>query len=182
MLFEIVNKRVVPTVHALMIEPFKSIWEADPTPEKSNAIKLFSYTEFVCSPKKSNPFIGYSEEVRPRKVKKEIYGDENYRTTDFMILCVAKYKEILEEGSPTYVLFNAALNAKDKLVHFLNNFSLEERTNAGTAVIKPADVTRALKEIPDVAKSILASREKVHAELLEDSKTRNQREIRQYED
>lgn len=182
MLFEVVNRRAVPSVHALLIEPFKTIWESDTTPEKTNATKLFTYFEFVCSPKKSNPFIGYAEEIRPKKVKKEVYGDENYRTTDFMILGVAKYKQLINEASPTNVLFDAALNAKDKLVNYLNTVNLEERTNAGTAVTKPADVTRALKDIPDVAKSILASREKVHSELMEDAKTRNQREIGQYEE
>lgn len=28
-LFEVVNKRAKPSVHALMIRPFKDIWEAD---------------------------------------------------------------------------------------------------------------------------------------------------------
>lgn len=180
-LFEIRNNRAFPSVHALMIEPFKTIWEKDTDPEKANAVKLFSYVELVCNPRKSNPFMGYSEDKRPAKVKKEIYGDENKATTDFMILATAKYKELLTESSPTYELFDSGLNAKDKLVEFLNNFDLSERTNGGTAVLKPADITKALKEIPDVAKSIISMRDKVQTELIEDAKTRNQREIGQYE-
>ena len=180
-LLEIRNNRVFPTVHALMLEPFKTIWESDTEEQKGNAIKVFSYIEFVCSPKKSNIFLGYEEKKRSARVKKEIYGDENYPTTDFMMRGVLRYKQALEESSPTYPLLISGLNAKDKLISFLDTFDLEERTNSGTAVLKPADITRALKEIPEVAKAIQAMREKVHSELEEAAKTRNQREVGDYE-
>lgn len=180
-LFEIINGRAFPTPHALLIEPFKTIWEKDTTVEKGHAIKLFSYVELLCSPRKSNPFLGYSEDIRPKKVKREVYGTEDYHTTEFMILAVAKYKELLSNASPTYGLFTSALNAKDKLIEFLDNFDLAERTQGGTAVLKPADITKALKEIPDVAKSIVAMRDKVNTEVIEEAKTRNQREIGEYE-
>lgn len=180
-LFELNNGIAFPTIHALMIEPFKTIWERDTIDKKPNAIKVFTYIELVCSPKKSNPYLGYSEVERPRKVKKEVWGDPDKSDTDFMILGVVKYKQLLEEASPTYSLLNAALSAKDKLVHFLENFDLTERTNAGTAVTKPADITRALQQVPDVARSIMAMREKVQAELVEEAKTRGQREVGDYE-
>lgn len=180
-LFELINGRAFPSAHVLLIEPFKTIWEKDTTAEKANAIKVFSYVELVCSPKKSNPFIGYSEDKRPGKVKAEIFGREDYPTTEFMTLATIKYKELLADSSPTYSLFTSALNAKDKLIEFLDNFDLGERTQGGTAVLKPADITKALKEIPDVAKSIITMRDKVTTEIIEDTKTRNQREVGQYE-
>lgn len=180
-LFIVENNRAFPSPHALLIQPFKEIWEADPTEDKTHAIKVFSYIELVCSPKKSNPFFGYSEEDRPAKVKKEVYGDENYHTTDFMIKGVERYVELLNNASPTYSLLNASLLAKDSLVAYLESVDLDERTRGGIAVTKPADVTKALKEVPDVAKSIETMRGKVQGELLEDAKTRNQREIGQYE-
>ena len=180
-LFEIINGKAFPTVHALMIEPFKTIWEKDTTNEKGHAIKVFTYIELCCSPKKSNPFLGYSEEKRPEQVKKEVYGDPDKKDTEFMVLGVLKYKELLAKSSPTYPLLIAGLNAKDELVSYLETFDLGERTQGGTAVIKPADITKALKEIPDVARSINSMIDKVHAELVEEAKTRNQREVGQYE-
>lgn len=181
-LFEIINNRAFPSPHALLIHPFKDMWEADTSKEKGNVIKVFTYIELVCSPKKSNPFFGYSEEDRPSRVKKEVFGDENYKTTDFMMQGVIKYKELLEIASPTYPMLTAGLIANDKLKNFLETFDLDERTQGGTAVIKPADITRALKEIPDVAKSIVVMREKVQTELVEEAKTRKDRDIGQYEE
>lgn len=180
-LFEVINGIAYPSTHALLIEPFKTIWEKDTSDEKGNAMKVFTYIELVCSPKKSNPFFGYSETDRPGKVKKEVYNDENYKTTDFMMQGVMKYKELLSVFSPTYPLLNAALMASDSLTQFLESVDLNERTASGGAVLKPGDVTKALKEIPDVAKSIATLQEKVQGELIEEAKTRNQREIGQYE-
>jgi len=180
-LFELNNGIAYPSVHALLIEPFKSMWERDTSEDKTNVMKVFTYIELVCSPKKSNPFFGYSETDRPSKVKKEVYGDENYHTTDFMMQGVMKYKELLSMSSPTYPLLNAALMASDSLIEFLEDVNLSERTASGGAVIKPKDVTSALKEIPDVAKSITTLQEKVQGELIEEAKTRNQREVGQYE-
>lgn len=180
-LFEVINGKAFPSVHALLIEPFKSIYEMDNSKDKGKAIQVFTYIELVCSPKKSNPFFGYSEDDRPAKVKKEVYGDENYPTTDFMMQGVIKFKELLEVASPTYSLFVASLVAADDLKANLLNIKLDERTNGGAAVTKPRDVTAALREIPDVVKSLETMRNKVNSELLEEAKTRNQREIGAYE-
>lgn len=179
-LFEIRDGGVFPTAHSLLIHPFSEIWESDPDEKKGNATKVFKYIELVCSPRKTNPFRGYSEEERPSKVKKEVWGDENKQTTDYMIRGVAKYKELLLRYSPTYDLLIAALKARDALVDFLNSVDLSDTTESGAMKLKPKDVTSAMKEIPDVTKSIYLLFEKVEVELNE-SKTRNDREIGDYE-
>lgn len=180
-LFEVTNSRAFPSAHALLIEPFKTIWEADDTQDKGRAIKVFSYIELLCSPKKSNPFFGYAENIRSARVKKEVFKNENYPDTGFMIQGVIRYKELLDESSPTYSLLITSLMTKDKLENFLRGFEPSTRNMSGTLVLKPKDITSALKEIPDVAKAIETQLEKVNQEIEEASKTRNKREIGMYE-
>lgn len=181
-LFEIVNGHVYPSPHALMIDPFDKIWEGDTSKGKAQAIKELTYIELMCSPKKSNPFAGYPIDERKLKVKKEIFADENYLSTTYMILGCNRYIELLKTSSPTYPLFEAAINAAGNLTIFLNSDDiLTERTQGGASVYKPADITKALKEIPEVIKSITSMRDKIQSELVENSKTRNSREIGQYE-
>lgn len=181
-LLELRDRRAFPSIHALMIHPFKEIWEADESVEKTEAIKIFSYVELVCSPKKSNPYFGYSETDRPPKVKKEIWGDNPPEDPTIIIEAVIKYKELLENDSITYSLFISSINASEELKDYLSSIDLNERTGGGSAVIKPKDVTAALKEIPDVMKSLETMRNKVNGELLEEAKTRNSREIGLYEE
>lgn len=180
-LFEVINGYAVPSVHALLIEPFRSMWEEDASDNNVDSIKAFTYIELVCSPKKSNPFIGYSEEDRPRKVKKQVWGDEDYPLNTDIILATIKYKELLSESSPSYDLYISAVNAVQKLRIFLDGFNPDERVNAGYLVMKPGDITRALKDLDDVGKNMEFARDRVHTELIQSAKTRNQREIGEYE-
>lgn len=181
-LFEIRNKRAYPSVHALMIEPFKTMWETDKSTGKENCIKLFSYIELVCSPRKSNPFADLSEEDRPMRVSKEIYGTIKYPMDTMVVNAILKYKELLSEASVSYAIYMDGLRAAEKLRDYLRSFSLEERTPHGAMVIKPRDITNALKDIPDVVKRLEDGKLRVNAELLEAGKTRKDREIGMYED
>lgn len=180
-LFEMVNGYVMPSVHALMIEPFKSIWEKDTSDNNVESIKVLTYIELMCSPKKSNPFHGYSEEERPSKVKQEVWKDKNHPTTMDMLNGVIKYKELLADDSASYALYISAVNGVQKLRQFLDTFSMDERTPNGAMVLKPADVTRAYKDLDDVAKNMEAARDRVHTEIVQSAKTRNQRNINEFE-
>jgi hypothetical protein len=180
-ILEVLNGRAFPTAHALSIPLFAQIMDTDDDPQKSRAIKVFSYIEFMCSPKKSNPFLGYSPDLRPLKVKKELWGDENYPDTQFMILGILKYMELLENYSPSYPLLEASLESAERLKELLKGFDLNERTASGGLVLKPKDITSALKEIPLVIKALEESRAKVEAELAESSKTRKDRDVGVYE-
>lgn len=181
-LLQLVNGHVFPSVHALVISPFKEMWENDTSEGKQDCLKDFAYIELLCSPKKSNPYHGRDEEERVKLVKKEVYKDENYSITSELILATLKYKECLELSSPSYPMYDASRVAANKLRKFLLDFNLEERTPHGAMVLKPKDVTSALKEIPDTMKGIEIARLKVNDELTEDSKTRNDRKIGSYEE
>lgn len=181
-LFEVREGKAMPSVHALMIRPFKTIWEEDTDKAKAEAINAFTFIELGCSPKKSNPYSGYDEEERHRKLKFDIYGDETYRLPGLVVDGIMKYEEFLESASPTFPLLKDALEASKKFRDQLGKIDLAERTNSGTAVYKPKDISGAFKDIPDMAKTLETLRDKVNQELLADTKTRNNREIGQYEE
>lgn len=180
-LFEMVNGYAAPSIHALLISPFKEIWNNDTSDNNIESIKIFTYIELVCSPKKSNPFVGYSEEERPRKVKKEVWDDEDYPLNTDIIFATMKYKELLAQDSLSYGLFLDALVSVEKLRKFLREFDMDERTPHGSLVLKPKDLTNALKDLDDVSKNMEASRDRVHTEIIQSAKTRNQREIGDFE-
>lgn len=181
-LFEVRDGRAFPSTHALMIQPFKAIWQEDISEGKGEAIAALSFIELFCSPKKSNPFVGYDKDTRYLKLKEELYGDPTYELPPLVIDGMSKYEELLENSSPTYSFLNSAFAAADKLKRFFNGLDLNERTNGGAAVYKPKDITSALKEIDLTIMSLEKVRTKVNEELLDDSKTRNNRQVGLYED
>lgn len=180
-LFELTNNRAFPSIHALMIEPYKTIWEEDETEGKQKSIKWFTYIELLCSPKKSNPFYGYAEEMRSEKVKIEVFNDKDYPIESDLLMATLAYKEHLSFSSPSYELAVAAEVAANKLKMFLTSLNPTDKMPSGALLLKPKDITQALQEIPDTIKSMVEMRAKVHEELLESAKTRNDRKIGAYE-
>ena len=180
-LFTIENGVAKPSEHALLIEPFKNIWAEDKSRIKGEAMKSFTYIELLCSIKKSNPFSGYDEAIRPQKVGKEVYKDEGYQPTDLEKEGIKVYIEFLEEASPTLSFYRASLRAAMELKTFYDTVDLNERTNSGAAVYKPGDITRGLKETAEVIKSLKELEGQVQTEVVEKSKTRGQREIGMFE-
>lgn len=180
-LFIIENGIAKPSEHAILIEPFKTIWESDTSKSKGDAIKSFTYIELVCSIKKSNPFAGYPDDERPSKVAKEVYKSEIYTPTELENEAITVYREFLEEASPTLSFYRASLKAAQELKTFYNEVNLNERTNGGAAVYKPGDITRGLKETSEVIKSLRDLESQVQSELVEKTKTRGQREIGHFE-
>lgn len=181
-LFTVSNGKAMPSVHALIIEPFKTIWKEDKDPAKGDAIRDFTFIELCCSPKKSNPYCGYDEDQRYQILKQELYGDAAYQLSGVVIDGITKYEQLLDNSSPTLSLLKAALSGAEKFKNQLKSLDLTERTNSGAAVYKPRDVTNAMKDLPEMAKSIESLREKVHKELLEEGKTRSNRSIGYYEE
>lgn len=175
-LFELYNGHVYPSVHALLIEPFKSMWANDTSPNKENVIRDFTYIELLCSPKKSNIFSGYPDpELREKKVKIEVYKDENYPTSSDMLFATMKYIEILKDESPSYPVLEEGLLAVEKVRVWCQDLSLSATTPNGALLLKPKDVLAALNEIPNTIKKLEDTRIRVSTELNQASKTKKDR-------
>lgn len=182
-LFEVQNSIAVPSTHALLIEPFKSIWDRDQTPHKQQAIKEYTYIELLCSAKKSNPYAGYPESIRAQKVSNNIFPEMREWLPDMVVLeAIKMYKALQEEASPTLRLVQSAKKAVFELEKFLTDADLTERTNGGAAVFKPVDIANAVRQLPEMQNSLQKMEEKVQQELYDSSKTRGQREINAFED
>jgi hypothetical protein len=176
-LFEMRDGVVYPSLHALLIEPFKGIWAADTTEGKFRTLRKFRYVELLCSPKKSNVFYNYSEEVRPEKVKVEVFNDKDYVLGDDVMQMTIKYKELLSSTSPYYEELLVSEQALAKIKTFLKNFNMDSRTNSGGLVLKPKEALSAIAELPEARDSVERIRAKVVADLKEETKTRNSREV-----
>lgn len=189
-LFNVINQVVMPTTEILLIYPFKDIWERDYSEHKFYAIKEFTFIEFMCSPKKTNPFIGYSNvEERAKKIISNIYNKElvhetvtKWQPDDLVIEGMKLYREFLLDASPSLTFLESAENACEKLKQFFNTVNLNQTNVKGALLYKPRDVTSALKDTESVVKQIFALREKVEQELFETSKTLKNRTINPYEE
>jgi len=183
-LFIIEGNVVKPSVHALMLHPYSEIWSRDSDPEKSSAIREFTYIEFMCSYKKSNPFKGYPEEIKQEKVLKSVYKDmeSDFEEDELIKGGIELYKEFRDKASPTLNYYLAALKGAYKMVKWLRDFNMNRvNTRTGVPLYKPRDITSALKDTFDVMKNLDSLKNKVQEELFESTKTKANKEINHFE-
>jgi len=186
-LFIVEKLKVMPHPSTLLIYPFKDIWENDDTHNKDVALLEFAYIEFMCSYDKSNDFIGYELEERPNKILDAILiSNEDIDREDILNSNLIKdgirtYNKLQNDASPSIRLYEASLQASDKLVSFFDTLDMTERTKGGTPVYKPADITRALKDVNDVLKTLSSLKATIHQELVEAAKGKGGRTINFFE-
>lgn len=181
-LFIVENNVAKPNTEVLLLEPFKTIWERDESENKSQAIKEFTFIEFMTSKKKTNPYAGLPDEDRLIVLNKAIMKDEEYQFDSQIEIAMSKIIEMQKEYSPTYSYYEAAKIASEKMKSFFLEFDINERNERnGNPIYKPSDITRALNETDKVLQNLNSMKEKVEQELFDTTKTRGNKQINPFE-
>ena len=180
-IFELHNSFVRPKVEVLLVFPFKEIWERDTSKHKETAIKELSYIYFIASPKKSNPYAGYKDEVKSENIIKGLWKDEEWNPDLFVQKGIEVYSKWLQDASPSMRYYNAVKAGIEQTINFFQNIDFEERTDKGAPVYKISEVIPALKSANEVLKSMTELQERVEQELYESSKTKAGKEINHFE-
>ena len=182
-LFNIEEYKVIPNKEALMIFPYSSIWNDN---TKEMALLKFAYIEFMSSYKKSNPFIGYPEKDRGDKILDKILTNSidpaSIKDDVLVQQGIEVYKQFQEESVPTIRLYNSSLIAADKLQDFFLTFDFTKISpKTGLPLYKPADITRALKDVNEIIKTLNSIKKQVYQELDETAKGKAGRDINYFE-
>lgn len=171
-LFKLEGTIVIPNEETLIIPPFDEIWSRDKSEDKWMALREFAYIEFMTSMLKSNPYKGYSKDVRDEKIREDIIKVEDWKPDELVKQAMLKIEEFQTDGSESYTLLVDALKAKDSLQNFLRTFDLDERNRHGGMILKPRDVTSSLLDLDKVVTAINTLKKKVEEDIFESVKTR----------
>lgn len=181
LLFKREGAIVIPTAEALMIHPFSEIWERDTeTPQKHLALQEFAYIEFMTSQLNDNPYRDYPKDRKVKAIIQGVFrGNEDWVPDPLVREGIEFMKHMQSEGSDDYDFLMSALNARDKLKDFLDDFDPNERGNEGKGglLLKPKDITSALMDIERVTVSIMSTRKKVSEQVTDAVKIKGQKEI-----
>lgn len=180
-MFLIEDGIVKPTPEILFIEVFKVLWEEDKSKKKEVALKQFAYIEFMLSPKKTNPFFGYSENIRESKIIESLKIEKEI-ITDKVENALVYYKNYLLEYSPSLRFYEAAVVGAEKIQDFFTTYDMNAtNSRTGMPLHKPADITRALNDTAKVIQTLAGLKEQVQQELLENTRTIKNRNINPFE-
>lgn len=177
-LFVIENYVCKPTPEILLIHPFKEIWESDKDPKKGNALKDFTYINFMCSTFTTNPFRNeLSEEIKSKKIIYACFkGDYEIKPLVEKAIEIIQ-KDFLTEMSSSYRLLRAAKRSIQKITNLLNTYDPDERNKSGMLVFKPTDMVRVQSSLSASVDDLKKLEKTVEQEYKEKGKTMSNKTI-----
>lgn len=180
--FEFDGKECMPKAEILLVEPFAGMWKKD----RKKALKDFTFAELYTSKARSNPYSGYSDEVRMEKLGLEVYGKRGMLFSsldDDVKKCIEKLNDFQTQGSVSWRYYMSQVRAAEEMIRFFEEFSLNERNaRTGMMMYKPKEITSALADADKILQNLTALRSKVEQEMFESSKGIAGRPIGDYEE
>ena len=151
-LFELENNVVVFSPQALMIAPFKSIWDADKSKDKVNATLELAFIYYMADERSDFMHILDNDE-RIEEIKNFINMPKKFTGNSKEIVRAVHYYEQLSATTSTRLLQSTRLILQ-KISQFLDNVNMEEKDDRGKPVHDITKITSAVEKIPKLIKAL----------------------------
>ena len=155
-MFDIKGDRISLATEDLAIPPFKDYYNN--AKDKSLAVKEIEYIVWLY--KWNTPYEAYPIDKRASIVGRDVFGDEKYVPTAEMKELIKRFNEFQE--TPGTRLLSASQMAAEGLIAALNDYS-QGNMDIDTAI----KVTRILKDVGNIVKSLDIAMKQAKAEQLE---------------
>lgn len=169
-MFDIKGDKISLNTEDLAIPPFKDHYNR--AKDKSKALKEIEYVIWLH--KWNTPYEAYPLETRASTVAKDIFGDEKYVPTEDVELLAKRFLEFQE--TPGTRLLSASQTAAEGLIAALNDYS-KCSMDIDTAI----KVTRILKDVGNIVKSLDIAMKQARAEQAETGRVKGGGIIGRYE-
>lgn len=169
-MFDIKADKISLSTEDLAIPPFKDYYNE--AKDKSLALKEIEYIVWLY--KWNTPYEAYPLDQRPRVVAKDVFKDEKYVPTAEVEELARRFREFQE--TPGTRLLAASQTAAEGLIAALNDYS-QGNMDIDTAI----KVTRILKDVGNIVKSLDTAMKQAKAEQLETGRIKGGGIIGRYE-
>lgn len=152
-LFEIVNNNVTFSPQALLITPFKKIWDADESEDKVMATKELGFIYYMSDERSDFMHILDTDE-RIEEIKKFIDLPESWSGKRKEIVRAVHYYEKLSETTSTMML-QSTRNMLQKISTYMDGIDMNERDERTKKPIHDiSKITASVEKIPKLVKAL----------------------------
>ena len=169
-MFDIQGSKIKLSTDELAIPPFKEYYKE--AKDKTLALKEIEY--IVWLHKWNTPYEAYPEDERPARVAKDVFKDELYQPSKDLIALGKRFDEF--QQTPGTRLLSASQTAAEGLIK-----ALQEYSEGGMDIDTAIKVTRILKDVGPIVKSLDIAMKQARAEQLETGKVKGGGTIGIYE-
>lgn len=137
---------------ALLLKPFREIWDNDKSKDKENATKELGYVYFMCDQRSDHMYI-LDQDERHEVVSSAMELGPNWIKPTYIDDAMDFYLEMSTTTST--MLLNSTRNAIQKISHFLDVIDPNERDkNTGKPVFGINTITGAIEKVPKLVKAL----------------------------
>lgn len=177
-LFKYEGYNVVISPEALMLKPFKKIWERDKTESKNKAKTELSFIYFYCDPRSDFTYILDDEERQSEIIKQT--GMSSTWTPD----------KVVKEGMDLYIKLTTTVSsdllndAKSSVLNIRKALKAVSFDSIEPSKLPKAikDAASALSEVPALIKSLQEIEKSMNSEITENSRMRGGAQKTVFED
>mgnify|MGYP006988829108 CR=1 FL=1 len=167
-LFKYEGYRVTVDPEALMLKPFRAIWERDKSEDKNVALQELAYVYFVADPRSDYQYIIDLDE-RAEAVKNGEGMAKKWKADSVVEAAIEFYQSV---KTPSAYLLESTRSTYKKLQNQMN--SIEFVPNDDKAIDKMVAVVKLLKEIPDLIRKLDEVEKQMNSEMRESGRMRGQ--------
>lgn len=169
-MFDIKGDKIVLATEDLAIPPFKDHYNN--AKDKTQALKEIEYVIWLY--KWNTPYEAYPEKERAQRVAKDIFKDEQYQVSESVVELSKRFVEF--QDTPGTRLLSASRQAAEGLTEALTYYS-DNGMDIDTAI----KVTRILKDVGNIVKSLDMAMKQAKAEQAEAGRVKGGGQLGLYE-
>ena len=177
-LVKLSNFKIEVEDELLLLKPFKEVYKADKTKDKSKFMELLTIIYFTYDPRSDYDYIA-DEEERLQEVC-ESNGLDVPKFTTKETECIELYKQLTTTISSA--LLKSTRVAIGKVQEFLENIDMNATDDKGKPIFAINTVTSAIKQIPSLVKEVVEAEKLVSKEIEEAGRARGGNNKRLFED
>ena len=157
-LIEYSNYQIKVADEAFLVKPIRTLFNKDKSKTKDNFWSQMSYMYIV------------DEEERAKEIIKQEGLPEDFTPSKELLEAMDIYKKTTQTSSS--LLLEDTRLAIDKLRQFLKDVDLNKCDDKGKPVYPVNTITSTIKQIPDLAKSLVEAEKAVNKEIIEEGRAR----------
>lgn len=177
-LFKYEGYKIVISEEALLLKPFKKIWDRDKSLNKSKALMELGYIYFMCDPRSDYQYI-VDEEDRSTAIKEGEGLADSWEPDKYLIEAMDFYSKFKPTSA---LLLEDTRIAIEKLRTLLKDIDLTKTDNNGKPIYTLNTITSTIKQIPSLVKDLDEAERAIAKELVQSEKVRGAQEKSIYED
>ena len=177
-LFKFEGYRVIIEPEALLLKPFRLIWERDKKETKEKAINELGFVYFFADPRSDYQYI-VDEDERIKAIK-EGEGLPDKWVPDKQVLAAIDFYKQFKTSS--VLLLETTRMLVDKLMKQMKGLDLDERDDKNKPIFALNTITATIEKVPGLVVKLDEAEKTIAAELKSDSKMRGQGEKTIFED